>query len=224
MFSRSFLFALALAVTPIFCLAEEVQVIDKPQAIFRDSSEYNRMNKNFSLTYMAFGVGPNRSGSIGGTVSLFLNRNSLIDFEYVNGRPLYTNWFSWSEYDVRTSSYGIHYKQFTGNSFYFRVGADYRTVKYKYTSRDIFTDEINSISRFEGDSVTATVLIGNQWQWENFTLGCDWIGIALPVTTTISSESVTGISPDSRYMKEDQDWLVKNPASIGLRFYLGASF
>lgn len=224
MLSKSFIFVLAFALVPLNASADEVQIIDKPQAIFRDSSEHNRMNKNFSLTYMAFGVGPNRAGSIGGTASLFLNRNSSIDFEYVSGRPLYTNWFSWSDYDVQTSSYGIHYKQFTGNSFYFRVGADYRTVKYRYTLRDIFTTEVTSINRFEGDSVTATFLIGNQWQWENFTLGCDWIGIALPVTSRISSESVSGSSPNSIYMKDDQDWLVKNPASIGLRFYLGASF
>ncbi len=224
MLSKSLVFVLVATVWPFSAFSDEAQIVDKPQTIFRDSSEHNRMNKKFSLTYMAFGVGPNRSGSIGGTASLLLNRNASVDFEYVSGRPLYTNWFSWSDYDVRTSSYGIHYKQFTGNSFYFRVGADYRTVKYRYTSRDIFTGEVNSTNRFEADSVTATILIGNQWQWENFTLGCDWIGVALPVTTHITSESVSGPYPNPQYMKEDQDWLVKNSASIGLRFYLGASF
>ena len=87
MFSKSFIFVLVTTSLPFSAFAEEVQVIDKPQAVFRDSSEHNRMNKNFSLTYMAFGVGPNRSGSIGGTASLFLNRNAILDFDYVNGRP-----------------------------------------------------------------------------------------------------------------------------------------
>lgn len=205
--------------------ADNVQVVDPPtETIYRDSSAFNRMNKNYSLTYMAFGIGPSRSGSIGLTLGVFLSRNSQIDFEVVSGRPLWTNWYTWSEYDIKTSSAGIHYKHFLGNSFYFRVGADYRKVNYRHTSRDIFTNEIQTENRFEGDSITGTILIGNQWQWENFTLGCDWFGYALPVTSSVHSESVTGPYANNRYLEEDKDWLLKKAIGVGLRFYLGASF
>lgn len=210
--------------TSTLSFADNVQVVDAPKTVFRDSSEFNRMNKNFSLTYMAFGVGPSRSGSIGVTLGVFLDRNSQIDLELISGRPAYTNWFSWSEYEIKTSSAGLHFKHFVGNSFYFRVGADYRKVDYRYTYRDILTNNILSENKFEGDSVTATIVIGNQWQWETFTLGCDWFGYALPVTSTIKSESISGSKPDTRYQKEDQDWLLKNNTAIALRFYLGASF
>lgn len=206
--------------------ADNIKIVDSPSAetIYRDSSAFNRMNKNFSLTYMAFGIGPSRSGSIGLTLGVFLDRNSEIDFEVISGRPAYSNWFSWSEYDIKTNSAGIHYKYFVGNSFYFRLGADYRTVDYRYTSRDIFSGSTLSENKFKGDSVTATILIGNQWQWENFTLGCDWIGVVLPITSRVQSESVEGPSPDSRYLEDDKDWLLKNTMTMGLRFYLGASF
>jgi len=44
------------------------------------------------------------------------------------------------------------------------------------------------------------------------------------VTSNISSESVGGPFPDNRYLKDDQDWLLKNSTTMGLRLYLGASF
>lgn len=204
--------------------AENVQIVDAPTAVIRNSSEHNRMNKNYSVTYMAFGVGPSRSASVGLTLGVFLDRNSEIDLEFIRGIPTYLNWYSWSEYDIKTSSVGLHYKHFVGNSFYFRVGADYRKVDYRYTSRDIITNAVDSENKFTGDSIAATILIGNQWQWDNFTLGCDWIGAALPLTSNVNTESLSGPNPNSRYLKEDQDWLLKNGITMALRFYLGATF
>ncbi len=216
-----------LGLTPSqWLLADPVQVIDRPQSdsVYRDSSAFNRINKSFSINYIALGLGPSRSGTIGLNLGFFLDRNSLIDLEVVNGRPLYTSWFTSSEYDIKTNSFGVHYKHFAGNSFYYRIGVDYRNVDYTYISRDIFTSAELSRSRFKGSSVTATVLIGNQWQWENFTLGCDWIGAAVPITSQTDSESVTGTSPNPNNLADDKNNLLNTTASLALRFYLGASF
>lgn len=206
--------------------AAPVQVIDtpNPEQVFRDSSAFHRMNKSFSLNYIALGVGPSVSGSIGIDFGFYLDRNSLIDLEYINGRPLYYSFLLNSDYDVKTNSFGIHYKQFMGNSFYFRVGGDYRTVDYSYVARDFFSNAVVTRDAFKGSSLTATFLIGNQWQWENFTLGCDWIGIAVPLTNQLDSESSTGSSPNYAYLHDDEDLYLKKSTSTSLRFYLGASF
>jgi hypothetical protein len=204
-----------------------LKIVDEPQSdvIYRDSSAFNRLQKNFSINYMAFGFGPNPAGSVGLNFGFFLDRNSLIDFEYTAGRPLnYVNW-KYSEYDVNARSYGVHYKLFTGNSFYVRGGVDYRMVDYLYKTRDFSTSIENSRSAFKGSSLNATFLIGNQWQWENFTLGCDWIGLTVPLSTQIDSESFTTTSTyTSSTLKDDQDYYLKRQVTMGLRFYLGATF
>ena len=206
--------------------AEKLQVIERPEGVYRDSSEFHRIDKKFSLNYIAFGVGPSYMGVIGATADIFIDHNSLIELEYANGRPASWNLFSsYSEYDIKAYSAGVHYKHFIANSFYFRVGGDYRQVNYRYTLRNFSNPAIiESQNTFTGNSVTASVLIGNQWQWDNFTLGCDWIGYALPVTSSIDSESTTGANPDSRYLKDDEDSFVKKGTTMGLRFYLGFSF
>lgn len=208
-------------------LADKVKVLEpaSEEQVYRDSSAFHRIDKSFTLNYIAFGIGPSRSGSIGGTFGFFLDRNSEIDIEVINGRP-YTYDFSFaSNYDIKTNSFGVHYKRFVGNSFYYRGGIDYRNVDYSHISYDIFTPStILSREIFKGSSITATFLIGNQWQWENFTLGCDWFGIALPVTSQVDSESVSGTSPSQKNLKDEEENFLKKETSTSLRFYLGASF
>lgn len=186
----------------------------------RGISEANRADKNYSLTYMVLGFGPSRSVGAGGTFGIHLTPNTKIDFEFTAGRAVVLSLFG-SNYDISTTSKGVHLKTFMGNSFYVRIGADYRDVKYKYTSPSWSS---NTTEKFEGDSITVTGLIGNQWQWDNFTLGCDWIGYALPVTSKVKSESVEGATSYRDVFKDDQDFFLKQPAAIALRFYLGASF
>lgn len=191
----------------------------------RKRSSENRIDKDITINYMALGIGPSRSGSIGGNFGVFLTSDSQIDLEIVNGKELLENWFSWSSsYDIKTSSAGIHYKQFLGNTFYMRFGGDYRKVDYHYTNKDIFTGDLLTENRFKGTSVAATVLIGNQWQWENFTMGCDWFGFAFPISHSVESESATGSVPNVQNLEDNKDYLLKNPTALAVRFYIGASF
>lgn len=207
--------------------ADKVKVLEPAteEQVYRDSSAFHRIDKSFTLHYMAFGIGPSRSGSIGGTFGFFLDRNSEIDIEVINGRPYTYGFFFGSEYDIKTNSFGVHYKHFAGNSFYYRGGIDYRNVDYSHTSYDILTpSNVYSRENFKGNSMTATFVIGNQWQWDNFTLGCDWFGIALPFTSQVDSESVGGSNPSQKNLKDEEENFLKKETSTSLRFYLGASF
>jgi hypothetical protein len=203
---------------------EEASDGTKPVKIVRNSSEFNRMDKSFSALFMPIGYGPNATLSNGILLDLNLDRNSLLEFEYIKGIDLNFHFYSTINTSVVANSFGLHYKQFIRNSLYLRGGADYRSVDYEYTSRDFLNNSILSRRSFKGNSVTATFLIGNQWQMKNFTIGCDWIGVSLPVTTQIESESFSGPEAKRSYLDDDQDRYIKKSTTILTRFYLGASF
>lgn len=60
----------------------------------------------------------------------------------------------------------LAYKEFNGNSFYYRPSIFFREMSIQDT------EDADYVFRDLGVGYA----IGNQWQWENFTLGCDWIG------------------------------------------------
>ncbi len=216
----------------LYCLsinqafAENVHVVDPPsdEAVVRDSSAFHRMNKSYSINYIATGLGPVLFGNTGLSLGFFIDHKSEVDLEFITGR-IRNSSYTTSDSEVKTNSFGLHYKRFNGNSFYYRTGVDYRYVDYSYTYRD-FSNTTTIIEKnvFKGSALTATFAIGNQWQWENFTLGCDWIGIALPFASQVDSESTTGTTPNPTALKDEQDAFLKKSAALFLRFYLGASF
>ena len=125
---------------------------------------------------------------------------------------------------LKTNSVGIHAKKFMSNSFYINGGIDYTTMKYD--NDYIFTtSSIKDAYGFEANMISASFVIGNQWQWDTFTLGCDWVGMTLPISHNVTSEYAdTSYSTAKRYNKEDQDTLLVNGSPQLLRFYVGATF
>lgn len=193
---------------------------------YRGGSEANRVDKEFTVAYQ---VGLNTAVPVHGLVlSYFLDRNTLLQFEAVSGRYTTDNW-SWSNHETRRemSSYGIHLKRFPGNSFYYSVGLDWRDYNYTYTYTSS-NPTYNVYSTFSGQSLNAFVGIGNQWQWGNFTMGCEWAGVNLPFALQrISNENL--VSPTLyEYEREDldrqQDQAIKYPQLRLVNFYIGASF
>lgn len=200
------------------------------EVIREDSSAFNRVDKTFQINAILFGAGPSLSGSTGLQGGLFLNRNMLLFLEATSGKLSSSlsgkEWGSGSEsgssMDVKTRSVGIHFKHYTGNSFYYRAGVDFRNAEYSY----VYTSTTTDYYKFKGTSVAANFQIGNQWQWSNFTLGCDWIGISVPLSSKITDEEVSVTAPITYrdWQKSDEDTFVKNTNVNLLRFYLGASF
>jgi hypothetical protein len=204
---------------------EEVVVIKKP-AVVEDSSEFHRMGKEWQATAQLLGMGAAPTGSTGVSIGKFINRNQLILLDFMNGSG--SGKFFWvSEYEVKTNSVGAYFKHYTGNSFYYRAGLDYNRTEYKHTYRSTYNSDWNSNASFDGQSLNVGFAIGNQWQWENFTLGCDWVGVSVPVSSQISNESLNSGSLslfDRKDLEDDEDLYVRNGHAQLLRFYLGASF
>lgn len=210
-----------------------VIVVKKPNVeVYEESSEANRMNKDFQVDLFT-GVGPANGGGMGISAAKFLSRNQLVMIDLVSGPGAYSRRYSSTynstttsgETDTRVSTIGVHYKQFTGNSFYFRTGLDYSTVDYKFDYNSN-TPGYGFKSKFNGSVLGANFSIGNQWQWENFTIGCDWIGVSLPLVKDVASAEITGsvADYDRSQFQDDQDHYINNGTATLLKLYVGASF
>jgi hypothetical protein len=218
--------------------AETSKVIVKSHSsvrhVYESSSEANRMKSRFEATAHLLGVGPGYSRNHGFSFGYKLSSDSLIlaDVHLSDGYE----WRTYSASDgnltlsgaskTRHQGLGIHYKQFNGNSFYYRIGADYMNVEYKYNhlTPSLFSSSYNS--NFKGEVLYTNVSIGNQWQWDNFTLGCDWVGFTTPIYGRINDANISGSYTDYDFdsFKDDQTLYTQNSLLVLLRFYMGTSF
>lgn len=230
-------FALAvvsfLASSSAFAASDEnVMVMKKNQVVLEhDSSAANRLHKKVTLAAELSGMGPGLITGTGLSAGYFLNRNQVILAEYKGGKIGVTRrWTTYSngvenvaESEGSGTSVGVYFKQFFGNSFYIKPGVDVAKVNYEFSPKS--TAFGNYRSEFEATTVGANFSIGNQWQWENFTLGCDWIGLRQAISRNFSKDSIVGnfSAQDKADFEKDKDLFTKG-SPLALRFYLGASF
>lgn len=195
--------------------------------VYAGESEDNRGDKTVMLTAQLAGYGPSAASTMGLNLGYYVNPNAVILIEGMKnmysddlGQPEFNNIKFDSRDSSKGQSYGVHMKLFLGNSFYVRGGVDHREFSYRYN------DAANgNSSGFDSTSLALSGAIGNQWQWTNFTMGCDWIGIVRPISTTFTNEYVTGASQATAQSKfREQRDLVRGREPILLRFYVGASF
>jgi hypothetical protein len=207
---------------------EDIEIVPAPskKSIEADSSEHHRMNKSYIFDAQVLGFGPNYMSSQGLSAGYFLNRNMIVSIEGTFGKSdndssLFSS--SSDTYDIKGRSVGVHFKHFVGNSFYYRAGLDYRTVDYKYSYTSTVSSTYDERLSFKGKSFAVTFNIGNQWQFENFNIGCDWVGITLPVSHSISDEVQVSNYTSNRLKGAEDDYAKKSMLNL-LRFYLGATF
>lgn len=224
--------SLALSNSNAMETSEEVVVIKKKSAVelLEDSSEANRYNKKGTVSLGLMGLGPNFAPSEGIQAGYFLDRNNLILLDIKSGKGAISRSSTESGWktmkpEIRSNQIGVHYKHFVGNSFYVKSGLDYNRVDYTYDfSESLYRKYLKS--SFTGESLIASFVIGNQWQWQSFTLGCDWVGLAAPGYTKIISENAPNStdSYDLDSFEEDKGYYINKTSIVLLRLYLGASF
>lgn len=193
-------------------------IVRHSEVVLHDSSEAMRQGKKGSVVAeigSAVGGIPT-SGLAGG---YYLDSNSIVEGSYVSGSTdiLFLK--------VKATLVEARYKKFWGNSFYTNLGVGYRTIEIGASLAPL-TGSKDIDSSLSVSSIGASVGIGNRWQWESFTIGCDWIGTFIPLTTTGETkvnEPSADASDIKRTEKEAED-LGKASSGQILRFYLGVSF
>ena len=153
-------------------------------------SSENRANKSWEAT-VQLGL-DYMTGTTQLMVSKFIDADNVIGLKGGHNK-------SGGDDDQQTS-FALQYKHFTGNSFY--VAGE---VFYLNTLRD--TNWIFFEDRSKYSSLGLGARIGNQWHYENFTIGCDWFGLGKRVVT---------------FTKQNQDEIDITLTLLNL--YLGWSF
>ncbi len=181
--------------------------------IRRGSSEYNRMNKNYLIAAQLYGHGPISGKGVGLSLGKFADRNSLILLEWVrnSAEAEYTGAESLRNYSV-----GLHFKKFEKNTFFWRMGADYRYASYSYAGA-------TSAKSFESDSFNFSTAIGTEWFWRSFTLGVDWIGASVPLYSKVKNEVVSGAFTSSS-LDDERKKYTTDTTGVYARFYVGLAF
>ncbi|MNK86419.1 hypothetical protein D3C87_1063300 [compost metagenome] len=214
---------------PVFTYAQNpgeadiVIVKETPNAIYEGSSEHNRIGKKYQLSLMPVGVGPAFVIWTGLNFGYSVDRNSLFLLS-LNDLNKYSRTCT-GDYTcgISGSSLAVSYKKFVNNSFYFTSGASYRKIKYNESEN--FGSVSDYAIDFEGNAIALDFSIGNQWQWQNFTLGCDWIGGSLPISNRIETENITGNLSNGQTNLDDRKNMYFETFSLSaLNFYIGASF
>lgn len=194
---------------------EQPVIIKKtPQVIEEDSSEHNRMGKTYEISVMPWGIGPIPAGSSGIDIATYFTRNSALLIGY---SKLTAGRQCWGAMHCSDSGYNleVYYRHFTGNSFYVAGGVDQRHVTIQEN------DDWGDYYSFDGDTTALGIVIGNQWQWQNFFLGCDWIGLSVPIISSVSNVQTSADAYDYESAKKNY---VTGTHGMLLRLHLGFAF
>lgn len=199
-----------------------------------NSSTSNRVRKDFAILASPVGLGPSSNVESGLIAGVFLSPQTILQLESGDGNTESNGGFVvFGNRTIKnhTSSASLMVKHFVGNSFYVKAGVDNRKINYSEAYKStwsLFGSTYEDSFAFNADSWTGSLVIGNQWQWDNFTLGCDWFGIAAPFASKVNSESYATNSTDTTTVKNDladqQRKSLKDVAYQGIKFYIGASF
>lgn len=191
------------------------EIVKRDDTVEHDSSEALRQGKKFSaVVESGFAVGG--GGTSGGALGYYVKSNLLTEASHVSG-SLKIAFIS-----VKSSLAELRVKRFWGNSFYTNAGLGYRTIALNASLESISgnTDLDTSMTvRSFGGSFG----IGNRWQWETFTLGCDWIGFFAPFSHTGDTNVKTNTEAERKELEKTAEQLGVRGSSQLLRFYLGVS-
>lgn len=130
---------------------------------FGATSPENRANKKVELTYQL--GGDYRMATTQVAAMYFIDSNRLVGLKAgsQNGN------------NEQQTSVAIQYKQYTTDSFYLAGEAFYLNTREDING--VWGDVFQTHDYAEYKSLGMGIRIGNQWTWDYFTLGCDWIGV-----------------------------------------------
>lgn len=183
----------------------------------RVNSQSNRAGKTAYVAYDVIGL--TLMPVSGARVGYFIDQDFIAEAGFSTGSA------SIGDYKADKSIVEIKAKKFFGNSFYVDGGLGYESWNVSYPV------SINDTS-FETRKLKGTVQntglefhVGNQWQWGGFTLGCDWVGYFLSLSTSTSFKGDSSVSAEKK--KEEEKDVEKKFAGSSphvTRLYLGWAF
>lgn len=171
------------------------------------NSFQNRTESDYELL-AGIGIAYSMLDGLSFTAGKYLNEDTVLELEIFAGNDD-------EETNSPKSIFGlsVNAKKFVGNSFYIRPGLFYGNYKEENTRPEILEDERSSFRRSD---LGVSFMIGNQWQWEAFSMGVDWFGVQYGALNL----SKSGKADWGDFLIDQKHWV----SFTLLRLNLGASF
>ena len=176
-------------------------------------SERNRYRKTWS-TVVGWGLSVAPLPTIGGSLGYYITPNIIAELGLYRGAGLTKigeteGRLNWKYTEART-------KWFLGNSFYINAGVGQKKL-------DINLDFLKSPSQLLASGLSYG--IGNRWQWETFSIGCDWVGAFRPLESKIDKSNVNTTIDETTREEWDELWAsIGSPSNLQIfRLYMGVS-
>lgn len=180
-----------------------------------DSSS-NRSNKSAYVAYDAIGL--TLMPVAGPRLGYFVSKDFVAEAGFATGDA------KLGDFEANKKIIEIKAKKFFGNSFYIDGGLGYETWDVSYSViADTGSDTRNLSGSVQNTGIA--MHLGNQWQWDGFTMGCDWVGYFMSLNTATSFSSESGVSEERKQEEEDdakQTFAGSSPHIT--RFYVGWAF
>lgn len=149
-------------------------------------------------------------------VGYFVSPSFVTELSYVAGSATLL------DFTVNTSLAELRAKYYVGNSFYVIGGFGQRSIGIdaQLDASAVGGDKIDvSVSTA---STSLSIGLGNQWQWGGFTLGCQWLGYFMPLSSSGDTDfDVAGLDEkDSKDLQDSIDALADTPSYQALRLSL----
>jgi len=183
-------------------------------------SEANRQNKIASVVgELGLAIAP--LPTVGFAGGYYIMPDLLAEFSLVVGSfEIDKTELSWSYTSLRA-------KWFLGNSFYLNLGFANRSIDFKSSLTASAAGQTATVAvDASAKSSGIDFAIGNRWQWEYFSVGCDWLGYFQPLSSS-GDDNVTAPGVVQKELNDFNDLLEQlgeTPHLQLLRFYIGASF
>lgn len=170
------IFSLMFPLLPSLLFASEAINSKKQKDVVEDKfkktivleSMKNRTQEKYNINY-AIGLAVEGGAIHTGEVSYHLDERRSLSVSFSSLQRLYSNSRALEGNGDLTS---INYKRFFGNSFYLKSGLYYKNLKTKIDLDDFYESK-DRTERLQ--AIGLDFRIGNQWQWDYFTIGVDWI-------------------------------------------------
>lgn len=154
----------------------------------------------------------------GGNVGLLLTADLVLEAGYTVGSSCMSD-----DCQFETLLSEARLKWFAGNSFYLNLGAGREEAHWDHGIAWGHSDEANADFKAKVTTTGAVVALGNMWQHGAFTIGCDWFGLYLPMTTS-EFEFTEGDGYNQASREDDEDDAKKRAMGthfLALRLHLG---
>jgi hypothetical protein len=197
---------------------------DDDNYIYEDDEEFVpipseldiRTAKKVSVTVEPFGFSIVPIPTTGVTAGYHFNPNRVGEFNYAWGGSSVAN----ADYRVELTT--LRLKQFVFGKMYLNGEVGYRNVRAIFPAGTVeaFTEEQKS----SVGVMVAGGSVGHEWRTDQFVLGCDWVGVDLPVGEYRQRGQNMRDLDDKDDSVKTFEKIAFNQSVQAFRFYFGTSF